>query len=76
MMKRPLCDTLDGSRFASMKELHFNAENGVWRVAYAFDPTRRAILLVAGIRRVYHKGIFIVLLSEKPTKGLQSICKS
>src|SRR5215831_3806343 len=26
----------------------FNAENGVWRVAYAFDPTRRAILLVAG----------------------------
>jgi hypothetical protein len=47
-MKRPLCDTLDGSRFANMKELRFNAENGVWRVAYAFDPTRRAILLVAG----------------------------
>src|SRR6516165_2643842 len=48
MMKRPLCDTLDGSRFANMKELRFNAENGVWRLAYAFDPTRRAILLVAG----------------------------
>ena len=30
------------------KELRFDAENGVWRVAYAFDPTRRAILLVAG----------------------------
>jgi hypothetical protein len=31
-----------------MKELRFNAENGVWRVAFAFDPKRRAILLVAG----------------------------
>lgn len=31
-----------------MKELRFNAADGVWRVAYAFDPDRRAILLVAG----------------------------
>jgi hypothetical protein len=31
-----------------MKELRFDAENGVWRVAFAFDPKRRAILLVAG----------------------------
>lgn len=31
-----------------MKELRFEADNGVWRVAYAFDPTRKAILLVAG----------------------------
>lgn len=36
------------SRHANMKELRFNAENGVWRVAFAFDPKRRAILLVAG----------------------------
>jgi hypothetical protein len=48
MMKRPRSDTLTGSRFANMKELRFEADNGVWRVAYAFDPTRRAILLVAG----------------------------
>jgi hypothetical protein len=48
LMKRPASDTLDGSRFPNMKELRFEADNGVWRVAYAFDPTRKAILLVAG----------------------------
>lgn len=31
-----------------MKELRFDAGAGVWRVAYAFDPSREAILLVAG----------------------------
>ncbi len=41
-------DTLNGSRHANMKELRFNAADGVWRVAFAFDPHRHAILLVAG----------------------------
>lgn len=45
---RPRVDTLKGSRHTNMKELRFEAENGVWRVAFAFDPERRAILLVAG----------------------------
>jgi hypothetical protein len=45
---RPLADTLKGSKHANMKELRFNAANGVWRVAFAFDPTRTGILLVAG----------------------------
>ncbi len=45
---RPHVDTLAGSRFANMKELRFDAGNGVWRVAFAFDPERKAILLVAG----------------------------
>jgi len=31
-----------------MKELRFEAADGVWRVAFAFDPKRRAILLVGG----------------------------
>jgi hypothetical protein len=31
-----------------MKELRFDADDGVWRVAFAFDPERKAILLVAG----------------------------
>ena len=47
-MKRPRCDTLEGSRFASMKELRFDAADGVWRVAFAFDPDRQAVLLVGG----------------------------
>ncbi len=47
-MKRPASDTLAGSAFKNMKELRFNADSGVWRVAYAFDPERNAVLLVAG----------------------------
>ena len=31
-----------------MKELRFDAADGVWRVAFAFDPKRKAVLLVAG----------------------------
>ena len=45
---RPRVDTLKGSRHANMKEMRFDAADGVWRVAFAFDPKRRAILLVAG----------------------------
>ena len=45
---RPRVDTLNGSRHANMKELRFQADDGVWRVAFAFDPQRKAILLVAG----------------------------
>ena len=46
--KRPHVDTLNGSRYAKMKELRFDAAGGVWRVAFAFDHRRRAVLLVAG----------------------------
>ena len=45
---RPQCDTLKGSRHANMKELRFSAADGVWRLAFAFDPRRKAVLLVAG----------------------------
>ncbi len=47
-LKRPHADTLNGSKHANMKELRFGADDGVWRVAYAFDPRRAGILLVAG----------------------------
>ena len=45
---RPRVDTLKGSKHANMKELRFDADGGVWRVAFAFDPAREAVLLVAG----------------------------
>ena len=45
---RPRVDTFEGPRHANMKELRFTAADGEWRVAFAFDPRRRAILLVAG----------------------------
>jgi hypothetical protein len=45
---RPYADTLKGSKHANMKELRFEAADGEWRSAFAFDPQRKAILLVAG----------------------------
>ena len=47
-LRRPRCDTLGGSKHANMKELRFDADGGVWRVAFAFDPGRQAVLLVGG----------------------------
>jgi hypothetical protein len=47
-LARPHADTLNDSEHANMKELRFKADGGVWRVTYAFDPEREAILLVAG----------------------------
>jgi len=47
-LRRPHCDTLNGSKHANMKELRFTLPDGAWRVAFAFDPRRSAILLVAG----------------------------
>jgi len=43
---RPRVDTINGSRYANMKELRFSAADGQ-RVAFAFDPKRTAVLLVA-----------------------------
>lgn len=45
---RPTVDTLKGSRHTNMKELRFAWAGEVWRVAFAFDPKRQAILLVGG----------------------------
>ena len=45
---RPDVDTLNGSRYPNMKELRFNVADEEWRVAFAFDPKRKAILLVGG----------------------------
>lgn len=45
---RPHADTLKGSRHANMKEQRFEAADGEWRAAFAFDPERNAIVLVAG----------------------------
>ncbi len=45
---RPTVDTLKGSQHTNMKELRFSWNGQVWRVAFAFDPHRQAILLVGG----------------------------
>jgi hypothetical protein len=47
-LRRPHCDTLKGSKPANMKDLRFTLPDGEWRIAFAFDPHRQAILLVGG----------------------------
>jgi hypothetical protein len=45
---RPHADTLNGSKHANMKELRADTAGQVLRIAFAFDPERVGILLVAG----------------------------
>ncbi len=46
LLGRPDVDTLKESRYPNMKELRFRSGDEVWRVAFAFDPRRKAILLI------------------------------
>ena len=62
---RPRVDTLNGSHHANMKELRFSAADGEWRVAFAFDPARSAILLVAGDKSGVSKKNFYKRLIAK-----------
>ena len=45
---RPHVDTLKGSKHRNMKELRIRTADGVWRFAFAFDPLRRAVILIGG----------------------------
>jgi hypothetical protein len=48
LLGRPYVDTIKDSRFTNMKELRVQHQGRPWRVLFAFDPKRRAILLVGG----------------------------
>ena len=50
-LKRPHADTLTGSKHANMKELRVDEAGQVIRIAFAFDPVRQAVLLVAGSKQ-------------------------
>ena len=66
---RPHADSLAGSKHANMKELRFNADDGVWRVAFAFDPERRAMILVAGDKAgVAQKRFYKGLIAKADTR--------
>ena len=65
---RPTVDTLKGSTHTNMKELRFDAADGVWRVAFAFDPERHAILLVAGDKSGVGQSKFYKTLIKKADK--------
>jgi hypothetical protein len=69
---RPRADTLNGSRHANMKELRFDAADGVWRVAFASDPNRKAILLVCGDKSGGSEKRFYRQLIEKADSRFDS----
>jgi hypothetical protein len=71
LLGRPEVDTLNGSEFANMKELRFRADGGVWRVAFAFDPKRDAILLVAGDKLGGSETTFYRRLIDKADKRFE-----
>jgi len=48
MLGRPYVDTLKGSAFANMKELRVQHAGRPYRVLFAFDPRRAAMLLIGG----------------------------
>ncbi len=47
-LSRPHVDTIQGSAYPNMKELRVQVGGRPWRVLFAFDPARRAVLLVGG----------------------------
>ena len=62
---RPSVDTLKGSRIAHLKELRFSTDSGVWRVAFAFDRRRIAVLLVIGDKQGVSESRFYRTLVSK-----------
>jgi hypothetical protein len=62
---RPYVDTLAGSTHVNMKELRFDAANGVWRVAFAFDHKRQAVLLVGADKAGTNQKRFYKQLIDK-----------
>ena len=47
-LRRPYADTLEGSRLSNLKELRVQHRGEPYRILYAFDPEREALLLVGG----------------------------
>lgn len=45
---RPYVDTLKGASVSNLKEMRVRYRGDPWRILFAFDPARRAVLLVGG----------------------------
>ena len=75
-LARPHADTLKGSKYANMKELRARTSQAEIRIAFAFDPQRQAIVLVAGDKRGVNEKRFYKQLIAKAdalfTEYLQS----
>jgi hypothetical protein len=55
-----------------MKELRFDAANGAWRLAFAFDTKREAILLIAGDKAGTSQQRFLSGADSQSRRSLRS----
>lgn len=50
-LKRPQADTLKGSKIPNLRELRVQCKGDPYRILYAFDPRRVAVLLLGGNKK-------------------------
>jgi hypothetical protein len=72
LLKRPHADTLNGSRYANMKELRAKTAGAVMRIAFAFGPAQKAILLVGGDKSGVSEMRFYKQLIDKADKAYKA----
>ena len=65
---RPEVDTLEGSRYANMKELRIKVLKVQWRFAFAFDPERKAVVLCGGAKSGVSQKLFYKRLIDLADK--------
>ncbi|PHV08582.1 addiction module toxin RelE [Janthinobacterium sp. BJB412] len=75
---RPHVDTLKQSKHANMKEMRFTSSDGrqVWRAAFAFDPERQGIILVAADKQGISDKLFYKRLIDKADKRFDAHLKT
>jgi len=75
---RPLVATLVNPAHPNMKELRFKANNGaeVWRAAFAFDPDRTAVILVAAAKQGVDEAAFYKRLLKIANKRFDQYLKN
>jgi hypothetical protein len=75
LLGRPYVDTLQGSQYPNLKELRVQHAGEPWRILFAFDPIRQAIVLVGGNKtgdkRWYKKNIPIA--EQRFTEHLETL---
>lgn len=74
---RPLVDTMNGSAYSNMKELRIATATEVWRFAFAYDPSRNAVVLCGGGKQGVEQDLFykelIALADKRYTKWLNDM---
>ena len=67
MLSRPYADTVYGSAYRNMKELHIQSKGKAIRSFYAFDSKRHGILLCAGHKlnqKKFYDGLILIADNE------------